>query len=119
MTKKVTIIFSEFIGFQFLNFRRWVKNLPKKSDYNLMRKQLRQKGLSMKKICVMKKTYWIPFSFCFTLLLIFWTTVHSEQPLSKGLRGPAFSDPAKQVKMPDGWEKQPVKHDPSLMLTLQ
>ncbi len=68
----------------------------------------------MKKISAKKKTYWIPFLFCFTFLLIFWTTVHSEQPLSKGLRGPAFSDPAKQVKMPDGWEKQSVKYDPSL-----
>ena len=68
----------------------------------------------MKKICAKKKICWITFSFCFTLLLIFWTAVHGEQPFSKGLRGPAFSDPVKQVQMPDGWEKQPVRHDPSL-----
>jgi len=46
-------------------------------------------------------------------LPIFLTTVYAEPSLFPGLRGPAFSDPDKQLQMPSGWEEKPIIHDSS------
>lgn len=53
------------------------------------------------------------FLLSFISLLICWTNAYGERSLPHSLRGPAFSDPDKQVHMPASWEKKTITHDPS------
>jgi phosphate transport system substrate-binding protein len=60
-----------------------------------------------------KKSSRMAFLLSLISLLIFLTTVYGERSLSHGLRGPAFSDPNRQVQMPLSWEKKSITHDSS------
>ncbi|MEE8328597.1 MAG: substrate-binding domain-containing protein [Thermodesulfovibrionia bacterium] len=64
----------------------------------------------MKNITRRKTLVYISISFFLTASLLVFSTAKAEHPLN-GLEGEAFSDPSKQIQMPEEWIKKPVIYD--------
>lgn len=46
-----------------------------------------------------------------TVVIIMFLASWAVSEVSQGLRGPAFSDPGKQINMPDDWKQQPLTYE--------
>ncbi|MEF9438396.1 MAG: substrate-binding domain-containing protein, partial [Candidatus Mariimomonas ferrooxydans] len=64
----------------------------------------------MENITRRKTLVYISISFFLFASLLVFSTAQAEDPLN-GLEGEAFSDPSKQVQMPEEWIKKPVIYD--------